>query len=147
MEIGDRKGEAISYGNLGTVFLSLGEYVKAKEYHEKALAIGIETGNRATEMLVRRGLSDMFYDLGEYVQAEECFKKASETRIRMEDSSKENETDDDLSSGEISLSLTKYGDAVRCYEKALAINIRIGRRRGEALCYIRLARNCVEIHW
>ena len=53
------------------MFLSLGEYVKVKECHEKALAICIETGNRATEMLVRRGLGDTFYDLGEYAQAKE----------------------------------------------------------------------------
>ena len=33
------RGEAADYGNLGTVFQSLGEYDKAKEYHEKALTI------------------------------------------------------------------------------------------------------------
>ena len=37
-EIGDRKGEATDYGNLGIVSLSLGEYDKAKEYLEKALS-------------------------------------------------------------------------------------------------------------
>ena len=39
IQIGDKEGEAADYGNLGTVFQSLGEYHKAKEYLEKALAI------------------------------------------------------------------------------------------------------------
>ncbi|KAK2568800.1 hypothetical protein P5673_006826 [Acropora cervicornis] len=39
IQIDDKEGEASSNGNLGTVFLSLGKYDKAKEYLEKALAI------------------------------------------------------------------------------------------------------------
>ena len=38
-EIGDKRGEATDYGNLGTVFQSLGEYDKAEEYLQKALKI------------------------------------------------------------------------------------------------------------
>ena len=48
-EIGDRKGGASNYGNLGTVFHSLGQYNKAKEYLQKALAIGTEIDNRKGE--------------------------------------------------------------------------------------------------
>ena len=39
IQIDDKEGEASSNENLGTVFLSLGKYDKAKEYLEKALAI------------------------------------------------------------------------------------------------------------
>ena len=48
-EIGDREGEASSYGNLGTVFQSLGEYGKAEEYLQKALAIQSEIGDKEGE--------------------------------------------------------------------------------------------------
>ena len=41
-QIGDKDGAATSYGNLGTVFISLGQYDKAVEYLEKALAIKIQ---------------------------------------------------------------------------------------------------------
>ena len=44
---GNRRGESIAYGGLGTVFHSLGKYVKAREYCEKALAISMEIGDRA----------------------------------------------------------------------------------------------------
>ena len=49
IEIGSRNVEATSFGNLGTVFQSLGKYDKAQELLEKALAINIETGERNGE--------------------------------------------------------------------------------------------------
>ena len=49
IEIGDREGEAKTYGNLGTALIYLGEYIKAKEYLLKALAINIEIGDREGE--------------------------------------------------------------------------------------------------
>ena len=45
-EIGDKNGEAADYGNLGTVFRSVGNYAKAKEYQEKALEINKDLGNK-----------------------------------------------------------------------------------------------------
>ena len=38
-EIGDKKGEAEAYGNLGTVFIFVCQYTKAEEYLQKALVI------------------------------------------------------------------------------------------------------------
>ena len=49
IEIGSRNVEATSFGNLGTVFQSLGKYDKAQEFLEKALDIKIEIGNRDGE--------------------------------------------------------------------------------------------------
>ena len=49
IEIGDRGGEGRSYGNLGNVYMSLGDYRKGIEYHEKNLKIAIEIGDRAGE--------------------------------------------------------------------------------------------------
>ena len=48
-KIRDRLRETACYRNLGTVLLSLSEYVKDKEYQEKALAITMEIGDRAGE--------------------------------------------------------------------------------------------------
>ena len=47
-KIGDRRGEASCYGNLGTVFKSLGQYDKAKEYYQKGLSsqLKLATENR-----------------------------------------------------------------------------------------------------
>ena len=48
-EIGDKKGEASSLGDLGTVFQFLDEYVKAEECHQKALVIRKEIGDKQGE--------------------------------------------------------------------------------------------------
>jgi len=43
-ETGESRGEATGYANLGTVFKYLGEYDKANEHLQKALAIRKELG-------------------------------------------------------------------------------------------------------
>ena len=48
-EIGDQNGEALFYGNLETVFRSIGDYAKAEECLQKALAIKNEIGVTKTE--------------------------------------------------------------------------------------------------
>ena len=50
IEIDDRDGEATSYGNLENLLQLLGQYEKAREYQEKALAIRIEIGSRNGEI-------------------------------------------------------------------------------------------------
>ena len=42
IEAGDKQGEAMCYGKLGTVYKSLGKYGKAEEYTKKALAATTE---------------------------------------------------------------------------------------------------------
>ena len=76
-EIGDKKGEADNYGNLGAVFHSLGEYGKAKENHETALAIRKETGDREGEASDYGNLGAVFYSLGEYGKAKEYLYKGA----------------------------------------------------------------------
>ena len=57
--------------NLGNVFHSIGEDVKAKEYHEKALAITMEIGDRKGEAKVYGSLGNVFFSLGLRVKAKE----------------------------------------------------------------------------
>ena len=60
MEIGDIQGEGATYINFGDVFDSLGEYKKAKEYYEKALAIRMEIGDRQGEGVDYGNLGKVF---------------------------------------------------------------------------------------
>jgi tetratricopeptide (TPR) repeat protein len=50
-EIGDRRGEANSLGNLGLAYYSLGQYQQAIEYHQQSLAIKREIGDRRGEAI------------------------------------------------------------------------------------------------
>ena len=58
------------------MFQSLGDYVKAKEYYEKALAICIEIRNREDEATCYGNLGTVFQSLGDYVKAQEYHGKA-----------------------------------------------------------------------
>ena len=75
-EMGDKKGEATSYGNLGTLFLSLCKYDKAKEYLEKALAIRIQIGDKRGEATSNGNLGTVFLSRGKYDKAKEYLEKA-----------------------------------------------------------------------
>ena len=71
-----KEGEAADYGNLGTVFQSLGQYDKAKEYLEKALAIRIQIGDKKGEASSYGNLGTVFQSLGQYDKAKEYLEKA-----------------------------------------------------------------------
>ena len=47
--MGNTHGQALCYAKLGVMFQSLGQYNKAREYQEKALAITIEIGDKYGE--------------------------------------------------------------------------------------------------
>ena len=70
------EGEGTCYGNLGSVFVSRCDYVKAKEYHDKALAIAVEIGDRAGEARCYGNLVKVFISLCDYVKAKEYLEKA-----------------------------------------------------------------------
>ena len=136
--IGDleRREEALAYGNLGAVLTSLGEYQKAKEHHEKALAIRMEIGDRQGEAVNYGNLGSVFYSLGEYKKAREHYEKA--LAIRMEIGDRQGEAADYDNLGAVFYSLGEYKKAKEHHEKALAIRMEIGDRRGERVTYSNL---------
>ena len=74
-KIGDTRGEASTYGNLGILFHSLGDQAKAKEYHEKALALRKVNCDRKGEALDCLNLGTVFQFLNDYEKAEEYLEK------------------------------------------------------------------------
>ncbi|MFM6738492.1 MAG: tetratricopeptide repeat protein, partial [Microcystis panniformis] len=75
-EIGDRGGEAKSYGNLGNAYGSLGEYQKAIEFNQQSLAIEREIGDRGGEAKSYNNLGNVYYSLGEYQKAIEFHQQS-----------------------------------------------------------------------
>ena len=75
-EIGDRRGEAACYGNLGGVYISVGEYEKAEEYQKKALVIRKEIGDRKGEAICYGKLGTLSRSLGRCAKAKEYHEKA-----------------------------------------------------------------------
>ena len=75
-EIGDRKGEAISYAVLGFMYQSLGKYEKARKHLEQSLVIQKEIGDRHGEAASYRNLGNVYQSFGGYENAKEHFKKS-----------------------------------------------------------------------
>ena len=73
------------YGNLGTVFISLGECDKVKKSLERALAIKKEIGDETGEATSYRKLGSVFQSVGEYDKAKEYLEKALAIRIQIGD--------------------------------------------------------------
>ena len=57
-------------------FQSLGQYYKAREYQEKALAIKKEIGGRDEEAAIYGNLGTVFHSLGQYNKAQGYQEKA-----------------------------------------------------------------------
>ncbi|NJO01797.1 MAG: tetratricopeptide repeat protein [Bacteroidia bacterium] len=67
---------AVSYTNIGTIHLSLGDQVKALDYYEKALALNQQLGAKAKVADVFMNIGVLYFTVGNYPEAEENLKKA-----------------------------------------------------------------------
>ena len=132
-ETGDRKTEAVCYGNLGTVYESLGEYGKAEEFQRKALALRKEIGDKEGEATSYGNLGTVYKSLSEYGKAEEFVRKA--LPIIKEFGDKQGEATCYGQLGTVYESLGEYGKAEEFQRKALALRKEIGDKQGEATCY------------
>jgi tetratricopeptide (TPR) repeat protein len=74
--MGDRRGEAASLDNLGLLYQSLGEYERARDYHEKSLAIEQEVGDRRGEAASLDNLGTLYLSMGDPQKALSHFKRA-----------------------------------------------------------------------
>ena len=133
VEIGDREGQSICYGNMGAVYQSLGEYGKAETYQKNALVIIKEIGHKQREAACYGNLGAVYYYLGEYGKAETYQKNA--LVIRKEIGDKEGEATCYGNLGVLYYSLGEYGKAETYIKNALVIRKEIGHKKGEANCY------------
>ena len=109
IETTDKRREACAYGELGNELHSVGEYVKAIEYWEIALAISMEIGVRAKEATCCTNLGTVLKFLGEYATAREYYKKALAISMEMGDRAREVKCCTEL--GSVLCSLGEYVDA------------------------------------
>ena len=116
-------------GNLGAMFHSLSEYQKAKEYHEKALAIAIEIGDKRGEGNINGNLGAVFDSRCEYQKAKEYYEEALAIAIEIGDRPGEGTRNRNL--GAMFHSLSEYQKAKEYLEKAFAIAIETGDKQGE----------------
>ena len=133
IEIGDKKGQAACYGNLGTVYQSLSQYGKAEEHQRKALVIRKEISDRKGEAACYGNLGTVYELLGQYGKAEEHQRKA--LVINKEIGYRKGEAACYGNLGSVYQLLGQFGKAEEHQRKALVIRKEIGDRKGEAACY------------
>jgi len=75
-EIGDRRGEGVGLGNLGTEYYILGETKKAIEYYEQGLKITREIGDIRNEGVCLGNLGNAYRALGDAKKAIDYYEQA-----------------------------------------------------------------------
>jgi len=75
-EIGDRRGEGVTLGNLGNAYLGLGDAPRAIGYYEQQLVITREIGNRDGEGSALDGLGVAYKRLGDARRAIGYYEQA-----------------------------------------------------------------------
>ena len=128
-EIGDRSGEGAAYGNFGIAYLSLSEYRKAIEYHDKRLKIAQEIGDRFREGTAYGNLGCAYHLLGNFQKAMEYHEKRLKIAQEIRDRSGEGAAYGNL--GSTYQSLGDYRKAIEYLKKRLKIAQEIGDRSGE----------------
>ena len=116
------------------MFQSLGEYQKAKEYHENALAIAVEIGDREGEGRGYINLGAVFLSLRKNKQAKEHFDKA--LSISTESGNRKCEGECHAGLASFFYSLHDYQKATEHDGKALAISKNIGDRKSQGRTYL-----------
>ena len=136
IEIGERDGEATSYGNLTGFFLSLGKYAKADGYVKKAMAVRKGINKRSGEAVDYRHLDKTSCKRGEYDKAQEYYEKA--LTIHMEIGEREGVLVNYIDLGLCFTSLGKNDIAEEYFKQALLLSRDIGQHLHEfySLCYL-----------
>ncbi len=127
--IGDRKGEGIILGVLGTTYGSLGNYAKAIDYLKQALAIMQEMGDRKGEGMVLGELGDAYYSLSDYAKAIEYHQQRLAIARKIGDPEGESNALGNL--GDVYVAIGDYAEAIKCFQQSLAIVQEISHRQGE----------------
>lgn len=75
----------MAYPHLGILSTMIADYIKGKEYLEKALTLSVDMDDRAGEATNYGNLGALFKSLGDYVMAKEYHKKALGIKIKIGD--------------------------------------------------------------
>lgn len=128
-EIRDRQGEGQSLGNLGNVYLNLGDYTKAIEYQQYSLAILREINNEQGEGQSLGDLGIVYLHLGDYTKAIECQQQGLSIARKIKDYYSEGKALNNLSG--IYIYLGEYLKAIDYLEQRLKIAQKINDYQGE----------------
>lgn len=130
-DIGNRKGEAATLGNLGIVYYSLSDYQQAIDFHQQSLAIAKEISDHQGEANSLGNLGNVYYSLGKYQRAIDFYHH--QLTLAREISDRRGKSSALGNLGLVYYSLGEYQRAIDFHRQSLAIKQEIGNRQGEAI--------------
>ncbi len=133
-KLGDKRGEANYYANIGNIYIKLGQYQEVVKSLENALAVSRDINHdiRAeSRWYVNLGVA--YFHLAEYQKGIEYQEKALELKTKLGE--KGGESDCYANIGICYSSLGQYQKGIEYQEKALVTRIEIGEKGGESDCY------------
>lgn len=130
-ELDEKKGEADTLNNFGTVYLGI-DFKRALQYYEDSLKIYNEIGNKVGASKVCNNIGILYNQLGKYERALEYLKQS--LRIQQERGSKHGEETAYVNIGNIHSARDENQEALRFYESALRIARHTGNKESEGIC-------------
>lgn len=131
-EAGDGEAFAGACNCLGVVYVKLGEYSRAFDFHSTALETWRTLGNKVGISESLRNIGSVYKKWGDYDRALKKFLQALEIEEELGNRKGIAYTMNDV--GRVYAKLKKYPPAFVYYEKALKIHEELGNKRGMADC-------------
>jgi tetratricopeptide (TPR) repeat protein len=123
--IGDRRGVASTFNNLGLTHMQLGAYARAKAYFEQALSLWREVGDQQGEGLTLANLGLLYHNLGKNNRALGFLQQSLEIAVSLNNRSTEANALTSL--GHVLSSLGDFEQADITYHKALRLRQDLGQ--------------------
>ena len=128
-EIGDRFGEAISLGGIGTTYWYLGQFQRSIEYCDRSLVVAREISDRYSETYALGCLGWAYASLNQYQQAIKVYQQQLTIAQNLKERSTQAHALRGL--GQVYDSLEEYQKALGFYQQSLEIIRTLGNRQEE----------------
>jgi tetratricopeptide (TPR) repeat protein len=144
LEISDRRGEAISLGNLGIAYRSLGQYQCAIKLYQQQGNIAREIDDRGGEAASLGNLGNAYHSLGQYQCAIKLYQHSLDIACAISDRGSEANSLGNL--GGAYDSLGQYQRALKFHQQSLDIARAISDRGGEAISLFNLGNALAKLN-
>ncbi len=117
--------------NIGNVYRSLSDYVRALEYYSRALSLNEELGNKRGVASILGNIGNVYYYLSDYTRALDYYGKA--LVLAEELGNKAAMATHFGNIGTVHQNLSDYARALEYMGKALSLNEELGNKQGVAI--------------
>ncbi len=130
-EVGDRRGEATTLNNIGSVYSDLGDNQQALRYYKQAFPLRQQVGDRRGEAATLNNIGVVYADLGDNQQALKYYNDALPLRQQVGNRGGAATTLNNI--GSVYSDLGNNQKALEYYKDALDLMLAVGDRRGKAV--------------